>query len=92
MALPRAGGRELILGIVFIVTAFFCVAVMSAFGKGAADFPTGQLVFFQSGISLVLFLPAVLKAGFRTFARSAFRSISFELLRDCFRKRCFLLR
>ncbi len=56
-------GRDLLLGIFFIVTAFFFVAVMSAFGKAASQVPTGPLVFFQNGISLLVFLPAVLRGG-----------------------------
>ncbi len=56
-------GRDLLLGIAFIVTAFFFVAVMSAFGKAASQVPTGPLVFFQNGISLLVFLPAVLRGG-----------------------------
>lgn len=50
-------------GIALIVTAFFCVAVMSAFGKSAAAVPTAMVVFFQSLISLLLLLPWVLRRG-----------------------------
>ncbi len=59
----QSQGRDLLLGIVFIVVAFFCVAVMSSFGKAASQVPTGPLVFFQNGISLLLFLPFVLRGG-----------------------------
>jgi len=52
--------RNLALGILLIVAAFFCVAVMSAFGKAAAALPTSVISFFQSFISLVVFLPWVL--------------------------------
>ena len=55
--------RQLLLGIVLIVAAFFCVAVMSAFGKAAASVPTAAISFFQSFISLVLFLPWTLRHG-----------------------------
>lgn len=55
--------RQLLLGIVLITVAFFCVAVMSAFGKAAADVPTAMVSFFQSFISLLLFLPWVLRHG-----------------------------
>jgi len=41
---PRKSGG---MGIILITTAFACVAVMSAFGKGAAGVGTGTLVFFQ---------------------------------------------
>ena len=51
------------LGGFLIVVAFFCVAVMSALGKAAAHVPTGIIVFFQNFISLVLFLPWVLRHG-----------------------------
>ena len=55
--------RQLYLGITLIVAAFFCVAVMSAFGKAASQVPTAVIGFFQSFISLVLFLPWVLRRG-----------------------------
>jgi drug/metabolite transporter (DMT)-like permease len=48
-----------------IVIAFLSVAVMSAFGKAAAAVPTGIVVLFQNGISLVLLLPWVLRQGTR---------------------------
>jgi drug/metabolite transporter (DMT)-like permease len=51
------------LGIVLIVAAFFCVAVMSAFGKAATGVSTATLSFFQSFISLLLFLPWTLRHG-----------------------------
>ena len=50
-------------GIFLIVVAFLCIAIMSAFGKAAADLPTGPLVFFQNGISLLLFAPFILRHG-----------------------------
>jgi drug/metabolite transporter (DMT)-like permease len=53
----------LLLGIVLIVAAFFCVAVMSAFGKAASGVSTATISFFQSFISLVLFLPWTLRHG-----------------------------
>jgi len=55
--------RQLLLGIVLIVAAFFCVAVMSAFGKAASGVSTATLSFFQSFISLALFLPWILRHG-----------------------------
>jgi len=51
------------LGIAYIVAAFFCVAVMSAFGKAVSGVPVAMISFFQSFISLVLFLPWVLRHG-----------------------------
>ncbi len=51
------------LGGFLIVLAFFCVAVMSALGKAAAEVPTGTIVFFQNFISLVLFLPWFFRHG-----------------------------
>src|SRR3989449_908234 len=56
-------GRNLALGILLIVAAFLCVAVMSAFGKAAAAMPTAVISFSQSFISLVVFLPWVLRGG-----------------------------
>src|SRR5262245_24373904 len=58
-----APSRNLALGISLIVAAFFCVAVMSAFGKASAVLPTSVISFFQSFISLVVFLPWVLRGG-----------------------------
>ena len=55
--------RQLLLGILLIVTAFFCVAVMSAFGKAASSVPTAMISFFQSFISLLVFLPWTLRHG-----------------------------
>ena len=55
--------RNLPKGIFLIVVAFLCVAMMSAFGKVAANLPTGPLVFFQNGISLLLFAPLILRHG-----------------------------
>ena len=55
--------RQLLLGIVLIVAAFFCVAVMSAFGKAASGVSIATISFFQSFISLVLFLPWTLRHG-----------------------------
>jgi drug/metabolite transporter (DMT)-like permease len=55
--------RQLTLGIVLIVSAFFCVAVMSAFGKAASGVSTATISFFQSFISLLLFLPWILRHG-----------------------------
>lgn len=51
------------LGGGLIVAAFLCVAIMSALGKAAVDVPTGTIVFFQNFISLILFLPWVLRGG-----------------------------
>lgn len=53
----------MLAGTLLIVTAFFCVAVMSAFGKAATSVPSAVLVFFQNAISLVLMLPWVLADG-----------------------------
>lgn len=55
--------RQLLLGMVLIVAAFFCVAVMSAFGKAASAMSTATISFFQSFISLVVFLPWTLRRG-----------------------------
>ena len=55
--------NDLNKGILLIVIAFLCIAIMSTFGKAAADLPTGPLVFFQNGISLLLFAPFILRHG-----------------------------
>jgi drug/metabolite transporter (DMT)-like permease len=57
--------RQLFLGILLIVSAFFCVAVMSAFGKAAASVSTATISFFQSFISLLVFLPWTLRHGIK---------------------------
>lgn len=57
--------RRLLTGVGLIVAAFFCVAVMSAFGKALADAPTSLVTFFQSFVSLLLFLPWTLRHGWR---------------------------
>ncbi len=55
--------RQLFWGILLIVVAFFCVAVMSAFGKAASGLSTAIVSFFQSFISLLLFLPWIMRHG-----------------------------
>ena len=55
--------NDLNKGIFLIVIAFLCIASMSTFGKAAANLPTGPLVFFQNGISLLLFAPFMLRHG-----------------------------
>jgi len=57
--------RQLFLGITFIVAAFFCVAVMSAFGKAASNVSTATISFFQSFVSLLVFLPWTLRHGLK---------------------------
>jgi drug/metabolite transporter (DMT)-like permease len=52
------------MGVLFITAAFACVAVMSAFGKGATAVATGTFCFFQNFISLILFAPWALAGGF----------------------------
>ncbi len=54
---------SLALGVLLIVLAFACVAIMSAFGKAASNVPTGTLVFFQNFISLILLAPWSLRGG-----------------------------
>jgi drug/metabolite transporter (DMT)-like permease len=60
---PPAHVENVVLGGGLIVAAFFFVAVMGALGKAAENVPTGVIVFFQSFISLLLFLPWVLRHG-----------------------------
>lgn len=58
------------LGGFLIVVAFLSIALMSALGKLAGSTPTGTLVFFQNFISLVFFLPWVLRHGIAGVATS----------------------
>lgn len=51
------------LGALLIVIAFLCVAIMSALGKAAGQVSTATIVFFQNFVSLLLFLPWVLRNG-----------------------------
>jgi drug/metabolite transporter (DMT)-like permease len=51
------------IGVLLIVLAFLCVAVMSAFAKAATGIATGTLVFFQNVIALLLFAPWALGGG-----------------------------
>ena len=51
------------LGALLIVIAFLSVAIMSALGKAATQVSTATIVFFQNFISLLLFLPWVLRHG-----------------------------
>jgi len=59
------------LGAALVVAAFLLVAFMSAFGK-AASVSTSAIVFFQSFISLLLFLPWILHDGFAKMKTSHF--------------------
>jgi drug/metabolite transporter (DMT)-like permease len=68
------------LGIALIVAAFFCVAVMSAFGKAASAVPVAMISFFQSFISLLLFLPWVLRHGWRDLKTGQVRLNIFRAL------------
>lgn len=61
-ASPQPASNPL-LGAVLLTTAFLAVAIMSALGKGAAHISTGIIVFFQNAISLLLFLPWMLRGG-----------------------------
>ena len=64
MSAARNPQPSVAMGVVLITAAFACVAIMSAFGKGATAVATGTLVFFQNFISLVLFAPWALRGGF----------------------------
>ena len=64
MSVDRNPRPSVAMGVLLITAAFACVAVMSAFGKGATAVATGTLVFFQNFISLVLFAPWALRGGF----------------------------
>jgi drug/metabolite transporter (DMT)-like permease len=62
---PQTGQTKsaVFIGALLITAAFFCVAVMSAFGKAASGVSVGVLVLFQNGIALVLFAPWSLSGG-----------------------------
>jgi drug/metabolite transporter (DMT)-like permease len=68
------------LGGLLIVIAFLCVAIMSAFGKAAAQVSTATIVFFQNFISLLLFLPWSLRHGPTPLKTSR---IGLHILRAC---------
>jgi drug/metabolite transporter (DMT)-like permease len=53
-------------GIVLIILAFFCLALISAFAKAVApDVSSGVIVFFQYAISLVVLMPWFVRVGVR---------------------------
>jgi drug/metabolite transporter (DMT)-like permease len=58
-----APAANLPMGIALITAAFFCAAVMSAFGKEASAVPALQLLFLQYGISFLVFVPVVAREG-----------------------------
>lgn len=60
---PPAHTENAALGGFLIVIAFLCIAIMSALGKASLRVPTSIIVFFQNFISLLLFLPWVLRRG-----------------------------
>jgi drug/metabolite transporter (DMT)-like permease len=65
MSEPTAPPAEhLARGIVLIVLAFLCLALISAFAKAASPgVSSGMLVFFQYAISLVILSPWFLRGG-----------------------------
>ncbi len=61
---PKAApNHSLTLGISLITLAFFCSAVMSAFGKAVSDVPPLLTLFLQYAISFLCFLPSVARIG-----------------------------
>lgn len=58
------------IGGLLIVLAFLSIAIMSALGKAAARVPIGTIVFFQNFISLLLFLPWMLRHGVSSITTS----------------------
>jgi len=78
---PPSSGRDLYVGILLISAAFFSAAVMSAFSKAAAGVPPLMLLFLQYAISLLVFLPAMVRPGLELlktnhFWLHVFRSIA----------------
>jgi drug/metabolite transporter (DMT)-like permease len=54
------------LGAAYALSAFLCLAAMSAFAKAAGDYaPTIVIVFFQNLICLAIVAPVTLRHGFR---------------------------
>jgi drug/metabolite transporter (DMT)-like permease len=69
---------SLALGIIYIVSAFFFVAVMGAISKLASGITTEMLVFFQAFVALLLWTPWVLRKGVGSLKTS---HIKFHLVR-----------
>ena len=61
--ITAAAKPNVAIGAADITAAFFLVAVMSALGKSAVAVPTSMLVFFQTGISLMIFAPWAMQNG-----------------------------
>ncbi len=59
----QSSGHKLSLGIMLIMLAFFCSAVMSTFSKAAAGVPPLMMLFLQYGISFLVFVPSALRGG-----------------------------
>lgn len=87
--------HRLYLGIILITLAFFCAAVMSTLSKAAAGVPPLVTLFLQYGISLLVFVPSVARAGraglktehfqlqlFRSVAGSACQLLFFMAVRS----------
>ncbi len=77
----QAPVHDLKRGILLITLAFLFSAVMSAFGKAAADIPPLLLLFFQYCISFLVFVPSGVRAGPQVlktnhFFLQAFRSVA----------------
>ena len=56
-------GHRLALGILLIVLAFFCAAIMSTLSKAASGVPPLMTLFPQYSISLLVFVPPAARAG-----------------------------
>ena len=80
--------RQLYLGIALIVSAFFCVAVMSAFGKAASQVPTPSSDSFKASSAWHFFYPGSCDMALRTYAQVSFRCMLCEQFRGCCRN-CF---
>jgi drug/metabolite transporter (DMT)-like permease len=73
--------HDLKSGVLLILGAFFCAAVMSTLSKAAASVPALLTLFLQYAISFLIFVPLGLRsgrAGLRTshFGLHAFRSLA----------------
>ncbi len=83
-----ASTHNLGLGITLIVTAFFCAAVMSSFGKELANVPPTLTLFWQYFISFAVFVPSVMKPGFAGLRTNHF---ALQLVRSLAGSVCQLL-
>ncbi len=59
----QSAGHKLALGIILIMVAFLCSAIMSTFGKEATGVPPLLTLFLQYAISFLVFVPSAITSG-----------------------------